>query len=37
MILLRSAGVLAALVLLLGLYVPPVLRSAVEEAARALG
>jgi hydrogenase-4 component F len=31
------AGVLAALVLLLGVYVPPVVRSAVEEAARALG
>jgi hypothetical protein len=31
------AGALAALVLLLGVYVPPVVRSAVEEAARALG
>jgi hydrogenase-4 component F len=31
------AGALAALVLLLGVYIPPVVRSAVEEAARALG
>ena len=31
------AGALAALFLLLGVYIPPVVRSAVEEAARALG
>ena len=31
------AGVLAAVVLLLGLYIPPVFRSAIAEAARALG